>query len=258
MQLHVHQWGADDAPPLVCLHGVTGHGRRFRRLAEERLAAGFRVIAPDLRGHGRSEWEPPWRLETYVADLVETLDDLGTGPGTFVGHSFGGRLLLELAEHAPERVERAVLLDPAIQILPHIALSSAEDIRRDRVFDSIEEAIADRIAGDPTNPREFVEEEMLEHLTADRDGRLRPRYSQACVAALYGELATEPPAPETLRARTLLVHAPGFGLVRAEQVSDYAAALGDRLRVVEVAGGHMVYWDAYTETADAIDAFLAR
>ena len=51
MQLHLHEWGDPDAPAVVCLHGVTGHGERYRRLAER--WPGFRVIAPDLRGHGQ-------------------------------------------------------------------------------------------------------------------------------------------------------------------------------------------------------------
>jgi lipase len=256
MRLHVHEWGDRGAPPLVCLHGVTGHGRRFRRLAEERLARRFRVVSPDLRGHGRSGWEPPWRLETHVADILETLDELGIGRAVFLGHSFGGRLVLELAARAPGRIERAVLLDPAIQVLPAIALRSAEDYRRERAFDSVEEAIRDRLAGDPGNPLWALEEEMREHLEPGSDGKLRPRVSQAAVVAIYGEIASEPPAPETLRAETLLVYAPAFGLVREDQVTDYDAALGDRLTIVPVDGGHMVYWDAFEETATAIDAFL--
>ncbi|MGH3033109.1 MAG: alpha/beta fold hydrolase, partial [Gaiellaceae bacterium] len=66
MRLHVHEWGDASAAPLVCLHGVGGHGRRFRKLAEERLAAGHRVLAPDLRGHGRSGHDEPWTLEAHV------------------------------------------------------------------------------------------------------------------------------------------------------------------------------------------------
>ena len=62
MELNLHEWGDPSAPPVVCLHGVNAHGRRFRRLAEERLAGRFRVLAPDLRGHGNSGWEPPWTL----------------------------------------------------------------------------------------------------------------------------------------------------------------------------------------------------
>src|SRR5436309_7970401 len=123
MRLHVHEWGDRDAPPLVALHGVTAHGRRFQRLADERLASRFRVIAPDLRGHGRSDWEPPWTFETHVADIVETLDALGVDQADIVGHSFGGRLVLELAAAHPTRVRRAVLLDPAIRVLPHVALA---------------------------------------------------------------------------------------------------------------------------------------
>jgi lipase len=236
---------------------VTGHGRRFRKLAEEHLAPRFRVVAPDLRGHGRSGWEPPWRIETHVADVLETVDDLGIERVTLVGHSFGGRLAVELAARAPERIERVVLLDAAIQVLPGVALRSAEDYRRERAFDSVEDAIRDRLAGDPGNPLWALEEEMREHLDPGDDGKLRPRVSQAAVVAIYGELATEPPAPETLRAPTLLVYAPAFGLVREEQVSEYAAALGERLTIVPVEGGHMVYWDAYEQTAAAIDAFLA-
>ena len=57
MRLHVYEWGDPDAPPVVCLHGVTAHGERFMQLAEERWAEHFHVIAPDLRGHGRSGWD---------------------------------------------------------------------------------------------------------------------------------------------------------------------------------------------------------
>jgi lipase len=257
MLLNVHEWGEGSAPPLVCLHGVTAHGMRFRKLAEERLAARFHVVSPDLRGHGRSGWDPPWRIETFVDDVVETLDALEIGPAVFCGHSYGGRLVVELAARDPERVERAILLDPALQVIPHVAYNNAEDQRRDRVYDTIEQAVDERISGDAGNPRELVEEEMREHLEQGRDGKLRPRYSQACVVYLYADIVTEPPPPQTLRVPTLLVYAPAFGLVRDDQLQAYGAALGARLTVVPVPGRHMVYWDAYEQTADAIDAFLA-
>src|SRR6266508_1727343 len=121
MTLHVHDWGAPDAPPLLCLHGVTSWGGRFRRLAEERLDA-FHVFAPDLRGHGVSEWEPPWNLGTHIGDLIETLDALHLDRVDVVGHSFGGRLALELAARWPERVHRLVLPDPAVWVPPPVAL----------------------------------------------------------------------------------------------------------------------------------------
>ncbi len=248
MQLHVHEWGDAAAPPLVCLHGVTGHGERFRRLAEERWATRFHVLAPDLRGHGRSGWEPPWTNATHLADLVETFD---SGPADWVGHSWGGRLVLELAARHPERVRRAVLLDPAIQVLPHVALHVAEQERQEPLYTSAED-YADRREDAP--PRELVLEDAVQHCEPLPGGRLRRRTCQAAVVTIYGELASEPPPPETLRVPTLLLYAPSYGLVREEQLAAYAG----RVERVEVPGMHMVMWDAFEETAAAVEAFLLQ
>jgi lipase len=259
MRLHVHEWGEAAAPPVVCLHGVSAHGRRYRRLAEERLAARFRVLAPDLRGHGRSDWVPPWDLATHVGDVLETLDVLGFGPALWVGHSFGGRLILELAAREPERLLSAVLLDPAIQILPHVGLDFALEAAKDHAFATVEEAVAARAAGGAPTPREFLEEEAREHLEPSPDGRLRWRCCRAAVATMYSELCREPPPPEVLAGLpVLLVHASQFGLVRAEQLEEYEARLAERLEVLGVPGGHIVYWDAYEQTADAVEKFLVR
>ena len=251
MRLHVHEWGDRDAPPLVCLHGVTGHGERYRQLAEERWASRFRVIAPDLRGHGRSAWEPPWDFATHIDDILETLDALGIGGADWVGHSWGGRLVLEVAASHPERVHRAVLLDPAIQILPHVALHAAELERVDAVFASAE-AYADRRGDGPATPRELVLRDAELHCERLPDGTLRRRTSQAAVVSAYGELASAPPAPETLRAPTLLIYAPAYGLVRDEQLDAYAG----RVEVHAVPGMHMVIWDAYDDVAAAVERFL--
>lgn len=252
MRLHLHEWGDPAAPPLVCVHGVSAHGLRFRRLAEERWADRFHVLAPDLRGHGSSPWEPPWNLEQMLEDVVETAGL----PATWVGHSLGGRLVLELAARRPDLVERAVLLDPAIQLLPHVALDLAQGQCEDSSYESVADAVATRRLTAELTPTEILEEEMAQHLVLGADGRYRLRYCRAAVASLFGDLATTPPAPETLGVDILLVHAPAFGLVRDEQLEEYQDALGDRLTVVAVPGGHMVFWDAYEQTAAAIDAFL--
>ena len=256
MELNLHEWGEPTAPVVVCVHGVNAHGRRFRKLAEERLAQRFRVLAPDLRGHGNSEWEPPWTIATHAHDVLETLDAAGVRRARWVGHSFGGRLVLELAALAGDRIERAVLLDPAIQLLPHVGFDFAERERADRTFDSPEDAITERLATGSPTPRVYLEEENREHLVSHADGKFRFRYCQSAVVSMYGELCTPPPPPETLRAPTLLVHAGGFGLVREEQLDAYKTVLGDLIEIVEVPGGHIVYWDAFDETADAVERFL--
>jgi lipase len=251
MQLHVHSWGDLDAPPVVCLHGVSAHGERYKRLAEKHWAEKFRVVAPDLRGHGRSGYEPPWTFATHVADVVETLDALEIETADVVGHSFGGRLTLELAAAHPERLRRAVLLDPAIQILPHIAEVVAEQERSEPIYGSPED-YADRRTDSPS--RELVLEDALLACEQLPDGRLRRRTSQPAVISIYGELASDPPPPDTLRAPTLLIHAPAYGLVRKEQLAAYA----DRVETLAVPGMHIVMWDAFDEVAGAVERFLSE
>jgi lipase len=244
MHLHVHEWGDPSLPTVVCLHGVTAHGERFKQLAEERWASHFHVLAPDLRGHGRSGWEPPWTFEQHLGDLVETFGALGAVD--WVGHSFGGRLVLELAARRPELVRRAVLLDPAINVLPHIAAVVADQERADAVYDSVEAYVDSRSdAGGMDRARAVAD--MALHVDELPDGRVRRRSCQAAVVSIYGELATEPPPPPA--APTLLLYAPDYGLVREEQVAQYE-------HVVEVPGMHMVMWAAFDQTADEVERFL--
>jgi lipase len=250
--LHVHEWGDPGAPPVLCLHGVMAHGRRFRRLAEERLG-GFRVLAPDLRGHGRSGWEPPWTIAQHVEDLRETLEAAGVERATVIGHSFGGRLTLELT--AAGVAERSVLLDPAVWVPPAIALQRAEQQRPDRSFASEDEAQAERASLSPLAPRELIDEEFREHLVRGDDGRLRFRYSQSAVIAALGELAQPPPAWERLQVPTLLVVGADTDVTVPAVVDALRSELGE-LDVVTVPGRHVVLWDAYEQTAEAIETFL--
>lgn len=257
MQLHVQEWGDPRGEPLVCLHGVTGYAGVYQRLAEERWNT-RRVLAFDLRGHGRSGWEPPWTFATHVADLAETSAALGLSAADWVGHSFGGRLVLELASAHPELVRRAVLLDPAIQLLPEVALAVADFERREPVYGSAEEYIQERLSLYPDSPRAAIEHEASQHLEPQRDGSVRRRTCQAAAVSIYGELATAPPPPSTPAAQTLLLYAPAYGLVTEDQIEAYRAALGDRLQVVEVPGLHMVQWEAFDEVAGAVEHLLAR
>jgi lipase len=251
--LHVHDWGPADAQPLLCLHGVTSWGGRFRRLAKDRLAA-FHVFAPDLRGHGVSDWEPPWNLGTHTDDLVHTLDALRLERVDLVGHSFGGRLGLELAARHPERVGRLVLLDPAVWVPPQVALSRAERTRRDESYASLDEALAARLAENPRANPAFVAEELPQHMHLGEDGRWRARFARSAVVAAYGEMAKPPPL-DRVATPTLLVRGRDSEVVPDALLDVVCETMAD-CRTVTVSGGHIVMWDAFDETASAILGFL--
>ncbi len=247
MRLHRHEWGDRTLPTLLCLHGVQAHGARFRRLAEERLVERFHVVAPDLRGHGRSSWDPPWSLPAHLADVAELAEELS--PAVVLGHSFGGRLVLELAAREPRRVPRAILLDPAVQVPRDVAAAYAAAEAAREPFASRAAALEARATDAPRAPRELLEEELDAHLTEE----LRFRYSTLAAATIFGELAADPPAPP--RCPTLLVVAGTTDITTPEAVARLEDTV-DALTVARVPGGHIVLWDAFAETADAIDAFL--
>ena len=252
MTLNVYEWGDPGAPPLVCLHGVTSYGGRFEHLAA-RFSDRYHVIAPDLRGHGRSSWEPPWSLEAHLDDVLELVPD---GPAVWIGHSFGGRIVAELAACHPARVDRLVLLDPALQVLPHVAFDMAENERADAAYASVEAAVQARYDARRVllAPRELVIESDAGHLDEGHDGLLRYRYCKSAVIAAWSIMATPPPPPAAVD--TLIVIGADSWLTLDEQADIYREALGDRLRFVTVPGGHTVYWDALDETSDALAAFL--
>jgi lipase len=254
--LHVETWGAPDLPRVVCLHGVTGHGGGFRRLAEGWLPD-YHLIAPDLLGHGSSPYEPPWNVDEHVRLLLAAVGD---EPSTWIGHSFGGRLAFEVAGRRPELVERLVLLDPAILIDPEIALLVAEKDRRDRSYASFEEGIERRFVESllTRTSRDHVIEDLQDFLVEDADGRWRYRYSQAAVIAAYGEMATAAPAFEDVRIPTLLVRGEDSYVTYDHLIDAHRAALGDLLQEVSVPGGHTVLWDALDETAAATSSFLSQ
>jgi lipase len=251
VRLHFHSYGEPGAPPVVCVHGVTGHGERFRRLAEERLGDRH-VIAVDLRGHGRSGYQPPWNLETHVDDLLETFGERAP----WIGFSFGGRLVAELAHRHPDRVERLVLLDPALHLPADGALEAAEDERQVKTFADSDEAIQARYDSGSviSTPREFLEEEMAQHLVPTGDGRLTFRYSRAAAVAAWGEMAR--PSVEIARVPTLLVLGTESYVPNEGQPGRYREALGDELRLAALRSGHSVLWDAFDETAAEVVSFL--
>jgi lipase len=252
VRLALEEWGLPGAPRVVCLHGVTSHGRHFAKLAD--ALPRFHVLAPDLLGHGSSPYEPPWDIATHVDAVAATV---GSEPAVLVGHSFGGRLAFELAARAPKLVSRLVLLDPAIQVLPHVALFAAENARKERSYVSFAEGIDRRFEESQLQraPRELVEEELTGHLVWNEDDLYRYRYSQSAVVTAYGEMASEPPAFERVRVPTLLVLGEHSYLPYDHLLDAHREALGDLLEVVVVPGGHTVLWDAFDETAEAVSAF---
>lgn len=107
---------AGEGPPLICLHGLGGTKASFLTTVSALAPEGNRVIAVDLPGFGDSDkphsaaFDAPW----FARVIVELLDELGFERASFAGNSMGGRIAIELGMSHPERVEKLVLLAPAL------------------------------------------------------------------------------------------------------------------------------------------------
>lgn len=239
----------------MCVHGVTAFGGHFADLAG-RLGGRFEVLAPDLLGHGDSPRDPPWSIDAHAAALVETAGD---APATWLGHSFGARLAIEVAARRPDLVERLVLLDPAVWLPPHVARFAAENSLGIKAYDSVDDAVERRFTesmlhgADPTHVRGELERHLVE-----RDGVWRYRYEQAAVVTAFGELASPAPPFAAVRLPTLIVLGQDSYLTYEHLEDDHREALGPLLEVVSVPGGHTLLWDAPEATAAAVASFLAR
>lgn len=113
---HRTRWieaGPQDGPLMIFVHGWPELAISWRGQLDHFAAAGWRCVAPDMRGFGGSS--VPTSLNAYalreiVADMVELHDALGAAPAVFVGHDWGSPVVWALASHHPERCRGVVSL----------------------------------------------------------------------------------------------------------------------------------------------------
>lgn len=120
-------WGPPHAPAIICVHGLTGNGHDFDFLAKALIEKGYRVIAVDLPGRGRSDFLPEpldYNHTQYCQDLIALLAQLGVNePGSvdWLGVSLGGLLGIRLAGMENSPIRRLIINDVG-PVVPQPAL----------------------------------------------------------------------------------------------------------------------------------------
>ncbi|MBZ4318687.1 alpha/beta hydrolase [Streptomyces sp. SCA2-4] len=264
IRLAADVWGTASAPPLVLLHGG-GQTRHAWHRAGPRLAAlGWRVVAPDLRGHGASGWSPDgaYDLDLFADDVRALVTELGGRP-VLVGASLGGLSSLLAAGEAPRAAVRAlVLVDVAHRPDPRGARRIAAFMRhRPDGFADPGEAAAAVSAYLPHRPRPDDPEGIRKNLRRHGD-RWVWHWDPRMPAAFENRM--DPPGLSdrllTAARRTatpILLVRGGISDVVPEHIADQFCAAVPQARCVDVPGaGHMVAGDRNEHFIDAIVPFL--
>ena len=133
LRLHYVDWGNPDGPPMLLIHGGRDHCRNWDWVAEH-FAKDYHIIAPDLRGHGDSQWEASGNYTqiSYIYDIAQLLQQKNMNDVTVIGHSLGGAIALMYTALFPERVKKLVAIE-GMGPSPSLAAKQAEISINDRV-----------------------------------------------------------------------------------------------------------------------------
>jgi pimeloyl-ACP methyl ester carboxylesterase len=207
--------------PLVLLHGGMGIGDDWRHVFPVD-PDGYRVIVPDLRGHGRTT--NPSRAFTFrqcALDVLALLDRLGISRVKAIGMSMGAKTLLHVATMRPDCVSAMVLVSAAPYFPPPLRAAAAQFTREalDRLSDAERSALRARhVQGD-------------EQIVALYD-------MTRAFATSYDDLAFTPPQLGTIAARTLIVHGDRDPLYPAEMAMALFRGIPESALWIVPRGGH--------------------
>lgn len=132
VRLGYYTWGPESAPAVLLVHATGFHARCWDRTVAA-LPDGYRVVAVDMRGHGRSDKRGPYVWESFGRDLEAFVRGLNLRGAIGVGHSMGGHCVTQVAAWMPDAFSRLVLVDPVI-LDPALVASN-----RHQTFDAVED-----------------------------------------------------------------------------------------------------------------------
>ena len=264
LSLFFRDWGeANGRTPVLCLPGLTRNSADFTELAA-RHAGRRRVICPDYRGRGRSDYDPDWRRyqpTTYLEDLRHLLAAEGVGRRAVVGTSMGGLLAMGLAAALPGMVAAVVLNDIGPDLAADGLARIVGYIGRDRPQKDWAGAVADLKALLPRLSLQGEEKWLRLARATYRlgdDGLLHFDWDVNLARPLAAGRGTIPDLWALFRGLSMPVLAVRGGLsdVLGSQTFDRMAAELTHLRRVTVPGcGHCPALDE-PEVVGILDAFL--
>jgi pimeloyl-ACP methyl ester carboxylesterase len=276
LRLHYVDWGNEDKPPLLLVHGGRDHCRNWDWVAQA-LRDRYHIIAPDLRGHGDSQWMVggTYEFNDYVYDIAQLIHQKKLAPLTIISHSMGGAIALRYTGLYPETVKKLVVIEglgPSPKMIAERMESTADErlrkwigemrelsARLPRRYASIEEAYK-RMQGE--NPH--LSPERARHLTVhgvnqNEDGTFSWKFDNYVRAFSPNgfDIRTTTHLWSQIACPTLLVR--GTESWASDPVADGRAQHFRDAEVAAIEGaGHWVHHDKLDEFLELTNDFLAK
>ncbi|KQW43166.1 MULTISPECIES: alpha/beta hydrolase [unclassified Ensifer] len=250
LRLSYVEMGDPNGVPVLLLHGFTDSARSWSLIAPY-LATGFRLVAPDLRGHGQSDKpEGCYTIPEMANDVRLLIEALELTPTHVVGHSLGGRLAQAIAERWPRIVARIVL----------VSTSAALRERRGWLWENIQ------MLRDPIDPGSaFMREWCCGAVPVDEVFLAYARTESAAVPAriwhsiYYEQLAYDPsPLLRDISAATLILRGEEDLIATEEHQETMRDAIVGAEFISLPGHGHNLHWEDPQKLAALIATFLAR
>ena len=249
-----------DGPTIVLVHGLTASKHDWGPIAPTLVAAGYRVLAVDQRGHGESTpGNAGYGSTQLAADLAHVLDELDVHAAALVGHSMGGMTAMAYAVHHPAafnaRVERLVLIATAASLetarhqlglsLGGVHIPEGIVPADDRLRVGAGLGVFGR------SPSLHMVDEVIDMFRACPE----PVRAAATVALKDHDVVDQLPS---IAAPTLVIGADRDQLIRPHQVRELADGIPDAALELFPDAGHMVHWEERDAVSQLILNHLAR
>ncbi len=261
-RLHYRDWaGPTDADEtLLLLHGLTAHARQWDSFAAH-MSRHCRVVAPDLRGHGESQWVDSYGLDSQVADVRSLVAALGLDHITLVGQSLGGSISILYSGGVPAELARLVLVDIAPTIPKSTRKQMYTDFEQAARFDSPEQAIATELAANPRASHEHLSHRIRNAIQRLADGswtwRYDPALRQPGAIAFHGAEDEGWAAAGRIQVPTLVMRGAESEYLTPENAKRLVATI-PTCELVEFANcGHVVPIDEPDGFRDAMTQFMS-
>jgi pimeloyl-ACP methyl ester carboxylesterase len=238
------EWGEPSSPPMVLLHGLTGHARTWDHVAAD-LAGSFHALVPDQRGHGDTQHADSYRTQDFVDDLDALADAWALRDFVLMGLSMGGHNAMAFAAAHPERVTRLIVVDIPPKMdrsrAPNWNVISKLAETGHKRYTSFDEAFADARAANQTAPDANLRYRTELNLNHHADGTMTLKYDPKAPARWEPEDLT---AKLSTIGMPVLVVRGGLTNVLPREVAERMTALFPDAELAEVPdSGHSIPTD---------------